>query len=133
MTQKATANMTDDELRDKRDEINDTLMDDMDNKQGSADASADDEKKKYIAQHGDSIKDSERAQDVPQPVTDEVKDLQNDVAEDEHQAQGDDTPEEADEDEVQESEDDKAARIEHGHGSRVTDSQHDKLKDKVNS
>lgn len=58
----------------------------LDNRQGSADVTADDEKKKWIAQNGENPLAQERAQDVPEPQSDELKDLQNDMAEAEHQA-----------------------------------------------
>lgn len=60
----------------------------LDNKQGSADASADDERKKAIAQAGNNPLAQERAQDVPQPSSNELKDLQNEMSEAEHQAKG---------------------------------------------
>lgn len=58
----------------------------LDNRQGSADVTADDERKKYIAQNGENPLAQERAQDVPQPQSNELKDLQNEMAEAEHQA-----------------------------------------------
>jgi hypothetical protein len=61
---------------------------DLDNHQGSADVSADDERKKYIAQNGNNPLAQERAQDVPQPESNELKDLQNELSEAEHQAKG---------------------------------------------
>lgn len=61
---------------------------DLDNKLGSADVSADDERKKFIAQHGENPLAQERAQDVPEPASDELKDLQNEMSEAEHQAKG---------------------------------------------
>lgn len=82
-------NLDDSELREVRDRINDKLMDSLDTKQASADASADDEKKKYIAQHGSNPIAQTSAQNVPQPVGDEAKDLQNEKAHDEHLARGD--------------------------------------------
>jgi hypothetical protein len=60
----------------------------LDSHVGSADASADDEKRKYIAQNGDNPLAQETAQAVPQPESNEVKDLQNEAAEAEHQAKG---------------------------------------------
>lgn len=66
----------------------------LDNRQGSADVSADDERKKYIAQNGENPLAQERAQDVPQPQSNEAKDLQNELAEAEHQAKGADTEDE---------------------------------------
>ena len=62
--------------------------DNLDTRVGSADVSADDEKKKYIAQAGSNPLAQERAQDVPQPQSNEAKDLQNELAEAEHQAKG---------------------------------------------
>lgn len=82
------ADMNDTELTKLREDINNRLMDDMDRKTGSADASADDEKKKYIAQYGNDPIHQERAQDVPVPVSQEGKDLQDEAAEAEHQASG---------------------------------------------
>jgi hypothetical protein len=75
----------------------DTDPKDLDNRQGSADVSADDERKKFIAQNGENPLAQERAQDVPQPQSDEVKRLQDEMAEAEHQAKGAsaDDPEEA--------------------------------------
>lgn len=61
---------------------------DLPNRQGSADVGADDERKKYIAQHGENPLAQERAQDVPQPSSNELKDLQNEMSEAEHQAKG---------------------------------------------
>lgn len=66
----------------------------LDNKQGSADVSADDERKKFIAQNGENPLAQERAQDVPQPESNELKDLQNELSEAEHQAKGADTEDE---------------------------------------
>jgi hypothetical protein len=96
--------------------------DNLDTRQGSADVSADDEKKKWIAQNGDNPNHQERAQDVPQPESDEVKDLQNEAAEREHQAKTGDV-----------SDEEKANRIEQAdpqenHGRQVTEKQHGKLK-----
>jgi hypothetical protein len=67
---------------------------DLDNHQGSADVSADDERKKYIAQNGNNPLAQERAQDVPQPQSNELKDLQNELSEAEHQAKGANTDDE---------------------------------------
>lgn len=66
----------------------------LDNRLGSADVSADDERKKYIAQNGENPLAQERAQDVPQPSSNELKDLQNDMALAEHQAKGANSEEE---------------------------------------
>jgi hypothetical protein len=76
--------------------MTDTTTDhqDLPNKQGSADVTADDERKKFIAQNGENPLAQERAQDVPQPSSNELKDLQNDMAEAEHQAKGADSEEE---------------------------------------
>lgn len=52
------------------------------------DSSADSEKKKYIAQHGSDKNAQETAQSVPEPVSDEVKDMQNKEARKEHEAKG---------------------------------------------
>lgn len=127
MTQKLTSHMSDDELKQKRDEINDTLMDDMDNKLGSADVSADDEKKKYLAQHGDLVKDAERGQDIPSPVSDEAKDLQNEVSEQEHQAKA---PEytDAPPDEAEAIKESGEPMTEQEFADKVAASQHTKLK-----
>lgn len=84
-----------DEMQQVRRHLDNRISDQLPNEQGSADVSADDEKKKYIAQHGQNPLDQERAQDVPMPVTDEVKDLQNDMAEREHQAKGGNTTSES--------------------------------------
>lgn len=96
--------------------------DNLDTRQGSADVSADDERKKWIAQNGDNPLAQERAQDVPQPQSNEVKDLQNEAALREHQAK---TP--------NVSEEEKANRVEQAdteesHGERVTEKQHSKLR-----
>jgi hypothetical protein len=88
LVKKHLADLSDDELREVRDQINDYLMDDMDTKLSSADPSADDEKKKYIAQHGSNPNAQTSAQNVPQPSSDEVKELQNEKAHDEHMARG---------------------------------------------
>ena len=88
LIKKHLADLNDDELRDVRDQINDYLMDSLDTKQASADVSADDEKTKYIAQHGGNPNKQTSAQHVPEPVSDEAKDLQNEMAEEEHQDRG---------------------------------------------
>ena len=88
LIQKHLKDLNDDELRQVRDQINDYLMDDLETKQASADPSADSEKKKYIAQHGSDPNAQLTAQDIPEPASDEVKDLQNERASAEHQAKG---------------------------------------------
>jgi hypothetical protein len=52
------------------------------------DASADSEKKKYIAQYGTNPIAQETAQSVPQPESEEVKKLQDEKAKEEHMAKG---------------------------------------------
>lgn len=81
-------NFSDDEIAQVRDWANDKLQGHTDSTLGSADASADDEKKKFIAQHGADPNAQTTAQNVPQPVSDEVKDLQNEKAREEHDAKG---------------------------------------------
>src|SRR4051812_46565962 len=82
-----TLNFSEDELTKLRQHI-DTRLTDM--KQGEQpgtngpDSSADSEKKKYIAQHGSNPNNQETAQSVPEPESDEVKDLQNERARQEH-------------------------------------------------
>jgi hypothetical protein len=82
------SDMDENELTELRSKIDDRLLESRDDTQGSADASADDEKKKYIAQNGTNPLAQTTAQNVPQPESDEVKDLQNQKAEEEHQAKG---------------------------------------------
>jgi hypothetical protein len=72
------------ELTAVRDWVDQRIFDDT---PGGA-TSGDSEKKKYIAQKGANPLDQVTAQDVPQPETDEVKDLQNEMARKEHLAKG---------------------------------------------
>lgn len=89
------------ELGKLRDDINQLLTDEADSTLSSADASADDEKRKYIAQNGSNPLAQETAQSVPAAVSDEVKDLQNEAARIEHDAKSDEGV----------SDEDKAERI----------------------
>lgn len=82
------ADMDEPALTELRTKIDDRLLEYRDETQGSADASADDEKKKYIAQNGTNPIAQTTAQNVPQPQSNEVKDLQNEKAEEEHQQRG---------------------------------------------
>lgn len=84
----AMKNYSENELRQVRDHVDNRLASMQPDTQGSADASADDEKKKYIAQHGSNPNAQTTAQNVPEPVSDEVKDLQNEKAAEEHRARG---------------------------------------------
>lgn len=94
-TQKNVTQVTDklsemnyDELTQVRRFLDNRLAEMHPDHQGSADASADDEKKKYIAQHGANPNAQTTAQNVPQPSSDELKDLQNEKAREEHDARG---------------------------------------------
>lgn len=80
--------MDEDQLTKARQRIDDRLVDFKDDQQGSADVSADDEKKKYIAQHGANPNAQTSSQNVPQPESGEVKDLQNEKSREEHDARG---------------------------------------------
>lgn len=80
--------MNEDELTKARQRIDDRLVEFKDDQQGSADVSADDEKKKYIAQHGANPNAQTSSQNVPQPESDEVKDLQNEKSREEHESRG---------------------------------------------
>lgn len=75
-------------LENLRNDINEHLLSKADGDLSSADESADDEKKKYIAQHMANPNAQLTAQDVPEPKSDEVKDLQNEAARAEHEAKG---------------------------------------------
>lgn len=77
-----------------RDQINIELTGIAEGRQGSADVDADDEKKKYIAQFGDPNA-QRRAQDVPEPESDELKRLQDQKSLEEHQAAGQPTDDNA--------------------------------------
>lgn len=76
------------QLMELRQQINDRLLEVAEGSVGSADASADDEKRKLIAQHGNNANEQLSAQAVPEPTSDEVKDLQNEASFAEHQARG---------------------------------------------
>lgn len=80
--------LNENQLMELRQQINDRLLTFAEGQVGSADASADDEKRKLIAQHGNNANEQLSAQSVPEPVSDEVKDLQNEAALAEHQAKG---------------------------------------------
>ncbi len=82
------SDMDENELAALRDDINERLLSQADGDLSSADESADDEKKKYIAQYGADKNAQLTAQDVPMPSDDEGKKLQDEKAHDEHMAKG---------------------------------------------
>lgn len=80
--------MDEDKLTKLRQQIDNRLVEFKDDTLGSADPSADDEKKKHIAQHGADPNAQTSSQNVPQPVSNEVKDLQNEKSREEHESRG---------------------------------------------
>lgn len=82
------ADMDERELEELRDDVNDRLLAYADGDAASADESADDEKKKYIAQHGADPNAQLTSQDVPTPSDQDGKDLQDEKAREEHTAKG---------------------------------------------
>lgn len=108
-----------------RDQINIDLTGQAEGRLGSADISADDEKKKYIAQHGNPNAQP-RAQDVPEPESDELKDLQNKVALEQNRTGNyDNNPGDLDDEKENEQKYHEDAQR---HADEVTGRQRDKLK-----